>query len=103
MLFIQIEQMRIYQILLMWILAWSSLWWGRQEMYGQQAEVQLEETGLWGGVYLRGMFSKKWGYYGEHHLRMRNSTEELWGFADRFRQIYNRFGISFQPHKNFEL
>ncbi len=96
--------MRIFKILFLFLTLLFTQIFGEISMYGQQqTEVNLEETGLWGGVYVRGIFSKKWGYYGEHHLRARNSNELLGDFAGRFRQVYNRFGVSFQPHKHFEL
>ena len=72
-----------------------------QESVAQDgSSASLEETGLWGGVYLKARFSKHLGYYGEHHLRMRNSESNLYDFAGRKRQIYNRAGLNilFSPY-----
>lgn len=68
-----------------------------------KAQTQLSETGLWNGLYLKGNFSDKIGYYGEHHLRFRNSQNDLTSFVGRTRQVYNRFGVNFLINKHFEV
>lgn len=67
-----------------------------------ERESQLEETGLWFGAYIRVKLSDKLGYYGEHHLRYRNSLENVSSFIGRTRQSYNRAGLSIQFSENME-
>lgn len=70
---------------------------------GQNQSVsQLEETGLWNGIYLKGKFTRKIGYYGEHHYRVRNSLDNVNSFVGRNRQIYNRAGLNIYFNKYFE-
>lgn len=68
-----------------------------------QTETTLGETGIWYGVYLKGKFSSKIGYYGEHHYRARNNLENINSFTGRIRQVYNRAGINFFVNPNFEV
>jgi len=56
--------------------------------------TQVRETGIWNGVYLKVRITDFIGYYGEHHYRTRNSEDNLWDFAGRTRQVYNRAGIN---------
>ncbi|MFN4299147.1 MAG: DUF2490 domain-containing protein [Thermaurantimonas sp.] len=69
---------------------------------GQQPSIQMEETGIWNGLYLKVRFSKYLGYYGEHHYRTRNREEDLWSFYGRPRQWYNRAGINILFNPYFE-
>lgn len=63
---------------------------------------QLEETGIWNGVYLKFKLAKKIGYYGEHHYRVRNRLDNLYSFFGRTRQVYNRAGINIFFNEYFE-
>ncbi len=63
---------------------------------------QLEETGIWNGLYLKVKISRKIGYYGEHHYRVRNRLDNLTSFVGRTRQIYNRAGINLFFNEYFE-
>ena len=75
-----------------------------QNGYSQtQSTTNLEETGLWSGVYFKAKLSKKLGYYGEHHFRQRNSLDNLTSFTGRTRQIYNRAGLNIYFSKYFEV
>ncbi|MBB3697764.1 DUF2490 domain-containing protein [Flammeovirga yaeyamensis] len=65
-------------------------------------EVNLEETGLWEGVYIKVRFSEKFGYYGEHHYRSRNAIDNVNSFVGRPRQIYNRAGLNIFFNDYFE-
>lgn len=69
----------------------------------EKSVSKLAETGLWNGLYLKGLFSDKIGYYAEHHLRYRNDVDKLTSFVGRKRQLYNRAGINFLVNKNFEI
>ncbi len=62
----------------------------------------MEETGVWNGVYIKGRFNSKIGYYGEHHYRLRNSLENVNSFVGRTRQLYNRAGINIIFNEYFE-
>ncbi len=73
------------------------------KVQGQSGGRTLQETGLWNGVYLKGRFSEKIGYYGEHHYRLRNSESNLNDFIGRNRQIYNRFGLNIYLNPYFEI
>jgi hypothetical protein len=73
------------------------------EAYPQtQAIVQLEETGIWNGLYLKVRLSRRVGYYGEHHYRVRNRSEQVTSFIGRTRQLYNRAGINILFNEYFE-
>jgi hypothetical protein len=65
-----------------------------------RSESVLEETGNWNGVYIKVKLSEKFGYYGEHHYRRRNSLDNKYDFIGRMRQVYNRAGINifFNPY-----
>ncbi len=67
-----------------------------------QLSSALEETGIWYGAYFKGKISKKFGYYGEHHYRTRNSLDRVGSFYGRPRQIYNRAGINLYINQYFE-
>lgn len=72
-------------------------------LYAQdKANVTLSETGLWNGLYLKVRLSKRLGYYGEHHYRLRNSLDNLYDFIGRKRQVYNRAGLLIYLNPNFE-
>lgn len=72
-------------------------------IYSQNSSKKnLEETGIWNGAYLKLHLRKKIGYYGEHHLRLRNNINNINSFVGRTRQIYNRAGIIFFLNDNFE-
>lgn len=64
--------------------------------------IQLEETGIWNGLYIKAKISRKVGYYGEHHYRVRNRLDDLTSFVGRTRQIYNRAGINLFFNEYFE-
>jgi hypothetical protein len=64
--------------------------------------IQLEETGIWNGLYIKAKASRKIGYYGEHHYRVRNRLDDLTSFVGRTRQIYNRAGINLFFNEYFE-
>jgi hypothetical protein len=64
--------------------------------------VTLGETGNWNGLYLKAKFTNKIGYYAEHHLRFRNSLDNVTSFVGRKRQIYNRAGLNIFFNENFE-
>ncbi|BDD02725.1 DUF2490 domain-containing protein [Aureibacter tunicatorum] len=71
--------------------------------YGQQqSETNLEETGIWNGLYIKARFSERFGYYAEHHYRVRNSLDDVTSYVGRPRQIYNRFGLNIFFSENFE-
>ncbi len=70
--------------------------------YGQGVSIGLEETGVWNGLYIKARITNKIGYYGEHHLRLRNRIDNLNSFVGRTRQIYNRAGINFFFNEKFE-
>lgn len=70
--------------------------------YGQSSSVTMEETGIWNGVYLKGRFTNKIGYYGEHHWRLRNNVDNVYSFVGRTRQLYNRAGVNFFFNNYFE-
>lgn len=65
-----------------------------------QPNIQLRETGIWYGTYLKVRISDKLGYYGEHHYRTRNDLDRLTSFYGRPRQFYNRAGLNifFNPY-----
>jgi hypothetical protein len=66
------------------------------DIYCQEAsETRLRETGNWNGLYLRFRLTDKLYYYGEHHYRRRNSTDNLYDFVGRMRQWYNRAGLNY--------
>ena len=71
-------------------------------LYGQKTSTRLEETGVWNGVYLKARITNKIGYYGEHHLRLRNKADDINSFVGRTRQVYNRAGINFFFNEYFE-
>jgi hypothetical protein len=68
----------------------------------QEISTNLEETGIWNGLYIKGKFSKNLGYYGEHHYRTRNDIERVNSFVGRPRQLYNRAGINIFFNEYFE-
>lgn len=73
------------------------------QQYAQTRSVsELQETGIWNGVYLKVRLSEKFGYYGEHHYRVRNAEDNLLSFYGRLRQVYNRAGINIFFNENFE-
>jgi hypothetical protein len=69
----------------------------------EETPVNLRETGNWNGMYLRFKFTDKLHYYGEHHLRFRNSLDNIHSFVGRTRQVYNRAGINYIPNENFNV
>ena len=66
------------------------------------ASVNLEETGIWTGLYLKVRINDKLGYYAEHHYRTRNALNNVTSFIGRSRQVYNRAGLNIFFTKNFE-
>lgn len=75
----------------------------QQIVFAQDRSVSnLEETGLWSGVYIKGRFSEKLGYYAEHHFRQRNEIDNINSFVGRTRQVYNRAGLNIIFNKYFE-
>ncbi len=73
-----------------------------QEDPPYRAQTNLESTGLWNGMYVKAQFSKKFAYYGEHHLRLRNNADNLYGFYGRNNKIYNRMGLNIMFNPYFE-
>jgi len=72
-------------------------------VYSQTQSVSnVTETGVWNGIYLKVKLSEKFGYYAEHHYRLRNSQDNLYSFVGRNRQVYNRAGINIFFNKYFE-
>lgn len=70
---------------------------------GQNQSVsKMEETGLWNGIYIKGKFTNKIGYYAEHHYRLRNDLDNVNSFVGRTRQVYNRAGVNIYFNKYFE-
>ncbi|MCS7018500.1 MAG: DUF2490 domain-containing protein [Cytophagales bacterium] len=80
------------------------VWW--LEFFPVMAQrasvIELDETGIWNGLYIKGRISNKIGYYGEHHLRLRNKLDDVTSFVGRTRQIYNRAGINILFNNYFE-
>lgn len=71
--------------------------------FGQQAaQKELSETGIWNGLYLKVKFHERFGYYGEHHFRVRNDADNVTSFVGRTRQVYNRAGLNIYFNKYFE-
>lgn len=66
------------------------------------SSINLEETGIWTGLYLNVRINDKLGYYAEHHYRARNALDNVTSFIGRPRQIYNRVGLNIFFTKNFE-
>lgn len=66
------------------------------------SEINMEETGIWSGAYIKIRLSEKLAYYGEHHWRVRNSIDNVNSFYGRPRQFYNRFGLNIIFNKYFE-
>lgn len=67
-----------------------------------QSTTKLEGTGLWFGTYFKIRFHKNFGYYGEHHYRGKNAKDNVNSFVGRPGKVYNRLGLNFYVHKNFE-
>ena len=68
-----------------------------------ETSTNLEETGIWSGLYLNVRISEKLAYYAEHHYRVRNSLDNVTSFVGRPRQFYNRAGLNIMFSKNFEM
>ncbi len=68
-----------------------------------QSISRVTETGNWNGIYLRFRLTEKIYYYGEHHYRRRNSLDNLYDFAGRMRQLYNRAGINYFFNEYFNV
>ncbi len=66
------------------------------------SSVNLEETGIWAGLYLKVRINDKLGYYAEHHYRARNALNNVTSFVGRPRQFYNRAGLNIFFTKNIE-
>lgn len=76
---------------------------GANALSAQDRSVtNLRETGVWNGIYIKAKVSKKFGYYGEHHFRVRNSLEDVSSFIGRTRQVYNRAGLNIFFNDYFE-
>lgn len=74
------------------------------EVFSQSASTrEVEETGVWMGLYLRGRITDKWYYYGEHHYRRRNSLDNTFDFMGRMRQLYNRAGALYVHNEYFNV
>lgn len=71
-------------------------------VHAQSSSTQMEETGIWNGLYLKTRFSNKIGYYAEHHYRTRNKIDDVTSFIGRTRQLYNRAGINIIFNDYFE-
>lgn len=68
----------------------------------EQSSTNLEETGIWEGLYLNIRINDKLGYYAEHHYRARNALDNVTSWVGRPRQFYNRAGLNIFFSKNFE-
>lgn len=68
-----------------------------------EPSVNLEETGIWAGLYLKIRLNKTLGYYAEDHYRARNSVDNITSFVGRPSQVYNRFGLNIFVNENFEI
>ncbi|TRX65158.1 DUF2490 domain-containing protein [Flammeovirga kamogawensis] len=68
----------------------------------EHSVTNMEETGIWNGLYIKARFSKYFGYYGEHHYRTRNSLDDVNSYVGRPRQIYNRAGLNIFFNDYFE-
>lgn len=73
-----------------------------QSTVAQEISSNLEETGIWNGLYIKGKISNKLGYYSEHHYRTRNELDRVTSFVGRPRQLYNRAGINIFFNEYFE-
>jgi opacity protein-like surface antigen len=74
-----------------------------QAQQADRSVSNVEETGLWVGLYLKGKINDKWFYYGEHHYRRRNSLDNTFDFVGRMRQVYNRAGINYVHNEYFNV
>ena len=54
------------------------------------------DNGAWLGLYTTYWFSKKWGYYGEYHVRRAD-------FVNRMSKLYMRFGVNYKVDTNLRL
>ena len=54
------------------------------------------DQGVWFGLYTTYWLSKKWGYYGEYHLRRSN-------FLDRMSKLYLRFGANYKVDQQLRI
>lgn len=54
------------------------------------------DSGAWLGLYTTYWFSKKWGYYGEYHLRRAD-------FVNRMSKLYLRFGVNYKVDTQFRI
>lgn len=64
--------------------------------------VNLEETGIWEGLYLNFTITDKLSYYAEHHYRSRNALNNVTSFLGRPRQFYNRIGLKINLTPNIQ-
>lgn len=67
-----------------------------------QGRQYIYESGVWNGAYLKLRISDKLAYYGEHHIRFRNSPGTPYNFAGQLSKNYNRFGINILFNDKFE-
>lgn len=86
-----------------WIVAILLIWGGSAFSQAERSTSDLEETGLWMGLYLKGKISDKFLYYGEHHYRRRNSLDNKYDFVGRMRQVYNRAGLLYVHNEYFNV
>ncbi len=92
-----------YRILLPSLLFFVLLCLAELSHAQSDAEIEIEETGIWSGLYFKGKIKNNIGYYGEHHFRQRNAIDNVYSFAGRTRQIYNRAGINITFNRYFEV
>lgn len=77
----------------------ASLW----AQPAQEPVIFKRGSGVWNGTYLKVRLSKHFGYYGEHHLRLRNRANDANSFVGNAGKNYNRFGLHFFPSDKVEL
>ena len=74
-----------------------------QEIAGVQTEYTApprhftdRDNGAWLGLYTTYWFTKKWGYYGEYHVRRAD-------FVNRMSKLYMRFGVNYKVDSHLRL
>lgn len=60
----------------------------------------LEETGLWNGLYLKVKLNETFGYYDEHHYRLRKSNKSFLIWQNDLRNGEGKF---YDKHGNVVL
>ena len=68
----------------------------QNEFIAPQKHFVENDSGAWLGIYTTYWLSKKWGYYGEYHLRRSD-------FLNRMSKLYLRFGLNYKVDTQFRL